>query len=483
MTKTRAKKLQEKPAKKKAMQIDLAGLTTDMAVIGFTGALGSGCSYLAHGLAKHHGYAYCSLSSPIHEYAKANGIKETTGNLQDIGNDFRRRLGCGYLVGMAMTQLCQEKETGGLAQSVGIVVDGIRNTGEVDALQQLPNFFLVSVQAETDVRKQRLIGKGKKFKDEAEFDTADARDRDEHTRHGQQVKPCNYLSDIIVINEKEVSEDAQIPHRQYIRDVIYDSYITLIEHVSKGLPPNERRAKPQEALMTAAYVESKRSSCLKRKVGAVIASPTGDIIAAGHNDVPEASDPCLTDPRYGWCARDVIQERLGRQIRNCPNCGKIVKIRGKCENCGKNFSEYVNHCPTCHSSVDMVYVCPKCSRSVFTDFLAGSSAETGKLLDLCRSLHAEENAILNLAKFGIHLPHFHRVNPEDGKKSLEACSLFSTTFPCNLCANKIVTVGIKKVVYAEPYTMEEARNVFKKEGVILERFQGVKSRAFFRLYA
>ena len=65
----------------------------------------------------------------------------------------------------------------------------------------------------------------------------------------------------------------------------------------------------------------------------------------------------------------------------------------------------------------------------------------------------------------------------------EGCVLYSTTFPCNLCANKIVTVGIRKVVYAEPYTMEEAKKVFKKDGVELERFQGVKSRAYFRLYA
>lgn len=471
-------------AKKQAMQIDLAGITTDMAVIGFTGALGSGCTYLAHGLAKHHGYAFCSLSAPIREYAKASGIEETTGNLQDIGNDFRRQFGRGYLVGMAMTQLSQKMTAGKKTRKpVGIVVDGIRNIGEVDALQQLPNFFLVSVQAETDVRKRRLIGKGKKFRDEAEFNAADARDRDEHTQHGQQVKLCNYLSDIIVINETEVSEDAQLPHRDYIRGVIYDNYVTLIEHVSKAMLPNERRAKPEEALMTAAYVESKRSSCLKRKVGAVIASPTGDIIAAGHNDVPEASAPCLTDPRYGWCARDVVQERLGRQIKHCPNCGKAVKIASKCEKCGQPFTEYANHCPECHSTVDMDYVCKTCSRSVFTGFLAGSTTETGKLLDLCRSLHAEENAILNLSKFGVRLPHFHPVNPKDTKTSLESCVLFSTTFPCNLCANKIVTVGIKKVVYAEPYPMEEARNVFKNQGIILERFQGVKSRAFFRLYA
>jgi deoxycytidylate deaminase len=359
----------------------------------------------------------------------------------------------------------------------------VRPPGIAGAIQQLPNFFLVSVQAETDVRKRRLIGKGKKFNDDAVFLAADERDRDEHTEHGQQVQLCNYLSDIIVINEEEVSEDAEIPHKQYIARVIYNDYVTLIEHVAKGMLPNERRAKPEEALMTTAYVESKRSSCLKRKVGAVIASPSGDIIAAGHNDVPEASVPCLNDPRYGWCARDFVQERLGRQIKHCPNCGEPITIKNECKKCGHRVMEYANHCPKCHSGIDLTYVCPKCSRNVFTDFLAGSSSETGKLLDLCRALHAEENAIMNLSKFGVRLPHFHGVKKEDGKMLPAACVLYSTTFPCNLCANKIVTVGIKKVIYTEPYTMQEARNIFEKEGVILQRFQGVKSRAFFRLYA
>jgi deoxycytidylate deaminase len=61
--------------------------------------------------------------------------------------------------------------------------------------------------------------------------------------------------------------------------------------------------------------------------------------------------------------------------------------------------------------------------------------------------------------------------------------LYSTTFPCNLCANKIASIGIRKVVYAEPYPMEEARKVFAERKIAMERFQGVKSRAFFRLYS
>jgi len=89
-------------------------------------------------------------------------------------------------------------------------------------------------------------------------------------------------------------------------------------------------------------------------------------------------------------------------------------------------------------------------------------------LDVCRALHAEENAIISLAK--------------TGRASAENNVLYSTTFPCTLCANKIVQSNIKRVVYSEPYTMPEAERLLKNKGIEIERFEGVKSTAFFRLY-
>ena len=85
---------------------------------------------------------------------------------------------------------------------------------------------------------------------------------------------------------------------------------------------------------------------------------------------------------------------------------------------------------------------------------------------MCRSLHAEELAILS----------------KTGRYSNDNLVLYATTQPCNLCANKIVSAGIKKVVYAEPYTMKEAADTLKAGQVTLQRFQGIKSSAFFRLY-
>jgi len=211
--------------------LDLQNITAEMPVIGFTGALGSGCTYLSKGLVQHYNYAYCSLSEAIHEAAREAGEKETTRNLQDIGNEVRRRYGRDALVRLALQRLDRslphrESSDG----TKGVVVDGIRNAGEVEALRGFPNFFLISVQAGTGVRKHRTVDEGIRFDSEDDFLAADSRDQDEQMDCGQQVKECNYQADIIVLNEpaEETSTNAHKPYRDYIREALYDPYISLI---------------------------------------------------------------------------------------------------------------------------------------------------------------------------------------------------------------------------------------------------------------
>ena len=109
-----------------------------------------------------------------------------------------------------------------------------------------------------------------------------------------------------------------------------------------------------------------------------------------------------------------------------------------------------------------------CGLNVFDFYIPGSKEAPGKLLDMCRALHAEEITLLKLAK-------------NYGKTS-DNMVLYVTTQPCNLCSNKVVLAGIKKVVYAEPYSIKEAEEILRSGKVEAIRFEGVKSSAYFRLY-
>ena len=68
---------------------------------------------------------------------------------------------------------------------------------------------------------------------------------------------------------------------------------------------------------------------------------------------------------------------------------------------------------------------------------------------------------------------------------IEKATIYTTTFPCELCAKKIYQARIKKVVYTEPYPESISEDVFFKDGshfIELFQFEGVKSHSYYRLY-
>lgn len=89
------------------------------------------------------------------------------------------------------------------------------------------------------------------------------------------------------------------------------------------------------------------------------------------------------------------------------------------------------------------------------------------MLDYCRALHAEETAIVNMARLG-------------GSKNLNNATLYTTTYPCNLCANKIAQVGIRQLVYFEPYPQKEAKLILEAHKVKQIPFEGVTFNGYFR---
>ena len=66
---------------------------------------------------------------------------------------------------------------------------------------------------------------------------------------------------------------------------------------------------------------------------------------------------------------------------------------------------------------------------------------SGERHELCRALHAEQNAIIQAAKFGV---------------STEGATLYVTHQPCIICAKMIINSGIKKIIYGNPYPDEAA---------------------------
>ncbi|MEA3417164.1 MAG: cytidine/deoxycytidylate deaminase family protein [Thermodesulfobacteriota bacterium] len=75
---------------------------------------------------------------------------------------------------------------------------------------------------------------------------------------------------------------------------------------------------------------------------------------------------------------------------------------------------------------------------------------SGERHELCRGIHAEQNAIIQAA--------FHGA-------SIKGATLFCTNQPCSICAKMIINAGIIKVYYRDGYADSMAREMFKEAGI------------------
>jgi len=75
---------------------------------------------------------------------------------------------------------------------------------------------------------------------------------------------------------------------------------------------------------------------------------------------------------------------------------------------------------------------------------ARQGVPSGQRSELCRSAHAEQNAINFAARYGI---------------SIEAATLYTTHYPCSWCAKSIVNAGIVQVIYDEDYPDPLAKEI------------------------
>ncbi|MFH1093226.1 MAG: cytidine/deoxycytidylate deaminase family protein [Candidatus Omnitrophota bacterium] len=75
---------------------------------------------------------------------------------------------------------------------------------------------------------------------------------------------------------------------------------------------------------------------------------------------------------------------------------------------------------------------------------------SGQRHELCRALHAEMNAILQAAQYGI---------------SLGGSIIYCTNQPCIICAKMIINAGIKRIVVLSSYPDEFARQFLKEADI------------------
>ncbi|OPX36274.1 MAG: cytidine deaminase [Desulfobacteraceae bacterium 4484_190.2] len=139
-----------------------------------------------------------------------------------------------------------------------------------------------------------------------------------------------------------------------------------------------------EYFMTITEMVAKRSTCLRRHVGAILVKDKR-ILATGYNGAPTG-------------------------IKHCEEVGCIRQ---------------------------------------------NASIPSGERHELCRGLHAEQNAIIQAAYHGI---------------SIAGSTLYCTNKPCVICSKMLINAGIVKIFYEKFYDDALADQMITESGIEIVRF-------------
>lgn len=342
------------------------------------------------------------------------------------------------------------------------IMDSFRNPEEVNFFRKRYGaFFLCSVYANKNIRKKRLQDNTKEFSEIRE-----RRDQgignSSRELHKQNVPGCVLIADYSINNE------------QSLDDLKYKiiRLLVLIDRPGLITPTTE------EVFMQMAYSLSLRSRCVSRQVGAVITNSDGYVIGAGWNDVGSGQLGCsgrCVDDYYKYTTNDSILSVWENSFNEFKEAGLLSDY---------NIDDYF-----CFKDLQSELLISKKLDALLNDYVKSNGIDETekqkytsfvnvikkklnvKRLEFARALHAEENAILQVATYG--------------GMGIKGGTIYTTTFPCELCAKKIYQSGIQRIVFTEPYPDSISQNIFLKDGVrhvSVEQFEGVKSNSYYKFF-
>lgn len=321
-----------------------------------------------------------------------------------------------------------------------IVVDAIRNPYEGLYLKsRYANFYMVSVNTSND-KRQNYLQSSHKFDTRviSELDNKEYPDslKGHEKFTSQNIQKCIEMSDIHINNSRESAHDVADLYAQLIW------YFALMRHPGLVMPT------AIESCMQIAYTAKTNSGCISRQVGAVVTDSEHSVKAVGWNSTPKGQVPCLL--------RNVGDLLTGNDKSAFSDFEKNDKDFG-----GMISDKYKNLIPLAsEKGINLSY----CFKTLKNE-IDGKDNQVHT-----RSLHAEENAFLQIVR--------------NGGVGVKGGILFTTASPCELCSKKAYQLGISKIIYIDPYPGISSSHILKSgsNNPELELFRGAVGTAFHRLY-
>jgi deoxycytidylate deaminase len=440
-------------------------------VIALVGPVGSGvstaASFIRDILSHDFGYSVCPIIKPsdtIRSEGHRVGMSALPAapldayitEMQTAGNKLRERFGGDYLAEKAVERIYTFRKTNGGLSEAGIplpgrrayIIDSLKNPEELALLKQIygETLSIFGVFAPDDIRATRLKDNGVP---EISVMKIMDRDRSEIPTFGQKTRKLFVEADFFVCNDTK-------------KDQLRTKIVRFINIVFGTVIHTPTRA---ESAMYEASSAAANSACMSRQVGAAIVSESGELIAVGWNDVP----------RFGGGLYGEDDQSIWDSDKNA-----VLDKDHRCFKWGGSI---------CHNEVRRTDIVNKIVRQIvdsgllkrgktFDDVRAVlHGTEVDSLIEFSRSIHAEMEAILAVAR--------------EGRRSLARATLYTSTYPCHNCARHIVASGISTVVYIEPYDKSLAVTLHNdsvtedpedKSRVVFKQYDGVAPRNYLRLF-
>lgn len=319
-----------------------------------------------------------------------------------------------------------------------ICIDAIRNANESNYLKdKYRPYYLISISVDEATRRNRLANldiEEQNSLDNVEYNSK--LDSGEFFYH-QNIANCFEMADLHLINTDEKNGKMLFLTWQLVK------YITLMIHPGLITPSAIERC------MQLAYNVKYNSGCLSRQVGAVVTGKDYVVKSVGWNEVPQGHLSCSLRNVDGYCK------------------GNMEECYSQFEYEDVNFQEVMN---AINSSIDKVEMHGRKFSYCFKDIYNGY--KNGNNQVYTRALHAEENAFLQISKYG--------------GQSIKEGKLFCTASPCELCAKKAYQLGIEDIYYIDPYPGISEKHIlnFGKNNLHpkMNLFYGAIGEAYIRLY-
>lgn len=331
----------------------------------------------------------------------------------------------------------------------------IHNDGRHGSRIEERIFELIGASENEEIKKQvKIIAEKVTKLDEIEHGIGDFKDG--HF-FAPDVENCIQKSEIHINNPGDIEENFNEKLRSSDFYTMIEQWVkikSLISHPGLITPSHEERC------MQIAYNSKFNSGCISRQVGAIITDEYNSIRSVGWNDVPKGSTPCnirnLEDIIY---PERINLLDLSYSVFETSDSAKSYKAGG-------NFS-----IKTKDKFKELVPITSNLGLNHSFCFKTLHNKYEGKDNQVhTRSLHAEENAMLQISKYG--------------GQPLKNGTLYTTASPCELCAKKAYQLGIKTIIYIDPYPGISMKHIlengYNKPSTKL--FTGVIGKSYNKLF-